>query len=76
MAIFNLKCSECNFEHKRMLEKYTPYECPICQKGVMLRNPNFTVQVKEVIDNGLMPKRVEVYKDITTLRKRKPNDKV
>lgn len=67
MPVYLLKCTSCKFTDRKILDRFESYECPYCHKGLMVRNPQMNVQIKESVDNGLMPKKVEVYKDIKEL---------
>ncbi len=67
MPSFNLKCQECGLEQKRLCKspKEIPHiECKQCRaKGMERMAGETSSQVIEVLDNGLMPRRLERHKD-------------
>ena len=75
MALFNFKCTLCAATVRRLATKEPVVECGKC-KIVMIRdnNPPKT-QVKEVLDNGNMPRRLERYKDAEELHRNRGKDK-
>lgn len=69
MPLYYYYCSECSLEKKRIVDVPVEQPCPKCNKN-MARSPRPpTSQVMEVVDNGLMSKRVERLNDIESILK-------
>lgn len=69
MALFNWICEQCGFATRQILDARPP-EGPLCPKGHRtVAKTQGSTSVMEVLDNGLMPRRVERYRDINELRK-------
>ena len=72
MPVFHYACTKCSKPHRRLcsfLESQVAQACPACG-GELTRTPNApTTHVKEVLDNGAMPKAVERFADAERLYK-------
>lgn len=72
MPLFHFYCDECSQEIKRILsveELVNPVACPICQGPTYRKARGPTSQVTEILDNGLMGRKVERLKDAERLYK-------
>lgn len=72
MPAFNLKCNSCFKELRKILKDYVPVKCDC--GGIMSRQANVSSQIKEIIDNGIMTRKVERLADINELRKNRNKD--
>jgi DNA-directed RNA polymerase subunit RPC12/RpoP len=86
MPNYSFKCSDCSKE----LVYYLTYKemkswkvlCPVCSFNIdqgkfmrrVLKATSTAVQTKEVIDNGLMPKRVERLAGVSEMVKQRADD--
>jgi hypothetical protein len=72
MPIYNFICPGCEVTHRKLLtpeEAEKSWACVVCGFD-LVRNPNPpSMAVKETVDNGIMTKKVEIYKDNTEVYK-------
>ena len=70
MPLYNWQCPKCGKRTRRLLVE-RPKEDVLCQDdGAVLESlTKGSTSVMEVLDNGIMPKRVERYRDAVELRK-------
>lgn len=69
MPLFTFHCPKCDNTFRKMLSKFDKQHCPKPDcggEGERVVNPP-TSQTREVIDNDLMPRRVERLRDINQL---------
>lgn len=77
MPFFKLSCPKCGETVKKMGKTAPKLPCPKCSTLMERQMAPPDVQVKEVLDNGVMPRKVERFKDAEQLfRDRARNDKV
>ena len=69
MALFDFECPSCFITIKRLANKEPKIECTKCNIFMVRNNNPPNTQVKEVLDNGLQPKRIERLKDAEELYK-------
>jgi hypothetical protein len=72
MPAFYLKCPKCLVESRKILPVYKETKCKTC--GTVCERANKSKQssvIKEVLDNGIMPRKVERIHNINELRKEK-----
>lgn len=69
MACFNYKCPNCSKETRRIVPKPTVTFCDECNVEMVRAPKPPTTQVKEVLDNGLMPRKVERLRDAEDLNR-------
>lgn len=87
MPNYTFKCPNCREEENFFLD-YTTMKvmekhgvpCHFCNQGVLMERSfkatSTALQTKEVIDNGLLPKKVERLADISEMvKQRADNDK-
>ncbi len=75
MAVYTLFCHTCDTATRKVAKKPPELQCSVCGETLKFSPGETTFQVKEIIDNGAMPRRVEVLKDINKLMKeRSKND--
>lgn len=72
MPLFNLVCSSCGVRTRRLCKAVDLADkaltCESCGSKDLVREPDPpTTQVKEVLDNGIMTKRLERYADAERL---------
>jgi hypothetical protein len=77
MPLFKLACPKCGHVVKKIGRTTPKVVCKECDIIMERQMAPPDVQVKEVLDNGAMPRRVERFKDAEQLfRDRAKNDKV
>ena len=69
MALFDFECPSCYRIVKRLANKEPNIECTNCHVLMVRKSNPPNTQVKEVLDNGFMTKRVERLKDAEELYK-------
>ena len=60
MALFTYFCKACKKEWRKILAKDTKQRCPNCGKNGSRQPKSVTTSSKEIVDTGIMPKRVEM----------------
>lgn len=66
MPLYQFRCPDCSFLTKRLLNKpdFNNLNCKKCNKTLTVLNREFadtSSNCKEVIDNGIMPRKVENF---------------
>lgn len=65
MAKRTFYCKTCLKEYQRLIDlvdgNLPEVKCKVCQDILLLKLPTIYADVKEVIDNGIMPRRVERF---------------
>lgn len=69
MALFDFQCPVCFIYIKKLASKEPEIECDKCHVPMTRNNNPPNTQVKEVLDNGLQPKRIERLRDAEELYK-------
>jgi ribosomal protein S27E len=65
MPVFKMKCPDCDHFTRRLAKCFGEVNltCPNCGATMVRAASGPSTSVKEVLDNGLMPKRVERFRD-------------
>lgn len=75
MPVFNYRCVSCGYKFGKMAATRNPPPCPKCGGDCRSDPTGPTAQVNEILDNGLMPRRLERLRDAERLYKeRAQND--
>jgi hypothetical protein len=75
MPLFNYLCTHCNSLGRVILDKEPKeFVCKICNYSASRVFEGPTTQVKEIKDNGFMPKRIEQIQDMEKLIQDRNNE--
>lgn len=70
MPLFNLKCTECGEVYRKIADSLEEVgDCKFCGAAVEWQAKGPSVQKKETLDNGVMPRAVERLADAERLFK-------
>ena len=72
MPAFYFYCDTCKTTISKLMHykdaKSCQIKCEVCNKSILTRAPTTPYTVtKEIIDNGIMPRRIEQYSDSNEL---------